>query len=538
MPHIDFGSALKTAQIEGVLPQEAELPTEAARPWAVMLLSALGGWLVTIPVVALIGMSTHDNQVGLFFWALLLILGSVFLLRSKEVPLFLEQMAAPFLISGLISLYIAFDYHNDSILNVGAFVVMLVCMLTAILIHQRWLRFVLGMAAAVLLTIWMYDLIRVQNHHYDFDYVLSWLLLHLVLLLCLAALWFQQRYINGLSGAIESFNLGAILAVILGLAWWSGQSFMMGGESWMFERVHVDANTGRLLSAGSSVMAGLGAFYLLRSWPQFRRFQIIAIVPVMLGLAYVMPALGALLALMCVLLVTRRYYMSVAVALAAVWVVGAFYYQLTWTLSFKAAVLAGAGAILAVLSMIGYRSTRISNHSSSLTSSSSVPQRFAWGLGLSTLLILVVVNFSIWQKEQLIAHGRMIFVKLAPVDPRSLMQGDYMRLNFDTLAPFDDWDESQGVREMREKMLRVVLKIDARGVAQIVDNHKQNASSPDEVAVELVMKNGRPTMVTDAFYFKEGEGERWSAAQYGEFRVDDSGKALLVGLRDANLNPM
>jgi uncharacterized membrane-anchored protein len=44
--------------------------------------------------------------------------------------------------------------------------------------------------------------------------------------------------------------------------------------------------------------------------------------------------------------------------------------------------------------------------------------------------VLVVANLGIWQKEDLVANGQPVFVALAPVDPRSLLQGDYMRLNF------------------------------------------------------------------------------------------------------------
>ena len=35
-----------------------------------------------------------------------------------------------------------------------------------------------------------------------------------------------------------------------------------------------------------------------------------------------------------------------------------------------------------------------------------------------------------------------------------------------------------------------------------------------------------------------GATERWQAARYGEFRVDGSGRALLVGLRGADLQPL
>ena len=45
-------------------------------------------------------------------------------------------------------------------------------------------------------------------------------------------------------------------------------------------------------------------------------------------------------------------------------------------------------------------------------------------------LVLAVANGSIWQREQLLGSGRVVILELAPVDPRSLMQGDYMALTF------------------------------------------------------------------------------------------------------------
>ena len=44
--------------------------------------------------------------------------------------------------------------------------------------------------------------------------------------------------------------------------------------------------------------------------------------------------------------------------------------------------------------------------------------------------------------------------------------------------------------------------------------------------------------MTDAWYFKEGEAARWARAKYGEFRVDASGRALLVGLRGPELEAL
>jgi uncharacterized membrane-anchored protein len=50
-----------------------------------------------------------------------------------------------------------------------------------------------------------------------------------------------------------------------------------------------------------------------------------------------------------------------------------------------------------------------------------------WG-GL--ILALAVVNRGIVQRERILDEGRVVLLELAPVDPRSLMQGDYMALRF------------------------------------------------------------------------------------------------------------
>jgi uncharacterized membrane-anchored protein len=53
------------------------------------------------------------------------------------------------------------------------------------------------------------------------------------------------------------------------------------------------------------------------------------------------------------------------------------------------------------------------------------------------------------------------------------------------------------------------------------------------------IRNGHVWLGTNAFFFEEGQADRFSAARYGEFRVDrQSGEAVLVGLRDAALKAL
>ena len=77
---------------------------------------------------------------------------------------------------------------------------------------------------------------------------------------------------------------------------------------------------------------------------------------------------------------------------------------------------------------------------------------------------------------------------------------------------------------------------DARNVATLL--RVDSAGRPlgaDEFRIELAPKDGRWILATDAWFFREGEAARWANARFGEFRVGADGKALLVGMADAEL---
>ena len=51
-------------------------------------------------------------------------------------------------------------------------------------------------------------------------------------------------------------------------------------------------------------------------------------------------------------------------------------------------------------------------------------------LVLGAFIVLALVNLQIFGKEAIIRDGRTVLLRLAPVDPRSLIQGDYMALRY------------------------------------------------------------------------------------------------------------
>jgi uncharacterized membrane-anchored protein len=150
---------------------------------------------------------------------------------------------------------------------------------------------------------------------------------------------------------------------------------------------------------------------------------------------------------------------------------------------------------------------------------------------LAGLAILVVVNTTVWQREQLLAAGRIVLLELAPVDPRSLMQGDYMALRFKAAT------EAFGSLELDRPADdgRLVLRVDERSVGTFARIDDGTALAANEVALRFRVRAGRPKLATNAFFFEEGTANRYEAARYGEFRVDPSGEAILTGLRDEAL---
>jgi uncharacterized membrane-anchored protein len=148
-------------------------------------------------------------------------------------------------------------------------------------------------------------------------------------------------------------------------------------------------------------------------------------------------------------------------------------------------------------------------------------------IALGALLVLAALNDAIVGKERIRRDGEVVYLSLAPVDPRSLMQGDYMALRFALAQELE-----RGSGALREgQTRRADVALDAKRVARL-------ATTEGDAALRLRyrIRGGHVWLGTNAFFFEEGSAHRYASARYGEFRVDRaSGEAVLVGLRDAEL---
>ena len=81
-------------------------------------------------------------------------------------------------------------------------------------------------------------------------------------------------------------------------------------------------------------------------------------------------------------------------------------------------------------------------------------------LWLVTLGVLGFVGVGVYGKETLIRTGEPVLLELAPVDPRSLIQGDYMDLRYKIAADLEQRD-----LPWRGKL---VIRLDEQQVAHFV----------------------------------------------------------------------
>ncbi|MEH8110654.1 GDYXXLXY domain-containing protein [Aeromonas veronii] len=154
---------------------------------------------------------------------------------------------------------------------------------------------------------------------------------------------------------------------------------------------------------------------------------------------------------------------------------------------------------------------------------------------LSGLAILAGINATVWRYEHAMSSGEVVLLRLAPVDPRSLMQGDYMRLNYEIARELTNRDTRANQDKGSDTL---VIRLDAHQVASLVADGKPDRLASDERLLQVHQSERQWQIGPDAYFFEEGSGEQYETARYGEFRLQADGKTLLVGLRDEAYQPI
>lgn len=156
------------------------------------------------------------------------------------------------------------------------------------------------------------------------------------------------------------------------------------------------------------------------------------------------------------------------------------------------------------------------------------------GILLAWCLVVAVALFSVAGHERTLNHGRLVLLELAPVDPRSLMQGDYMALRF---AVDDQLMQAylQAAPPRPPLPTYAHLQVDEAGRGSFVGVSDEAVPPAGGVVARIRYQGGRPSLGPNAFFFQEGTAAVFEAARWGGFRVAEDGTALLVSMHDEQL---
>lgn len=238
---------------------------------------------------------------------------------------------------------------------------------------------------------------------------------------------------------------------------------------------------------------------------------------------------------------------------------GGFYYQLSIPLLYKGALLVSFAVIFAIVTL--FLHARYKTPSQSAVENHSVFKAPIWLVGVFVIALLGAVNYKVQQFEDVLATGKPVVLKIAPVDPRSLMQGDYMVLNYAILSEIQqsqflsesneslESNESIDAGEANEtididesspsgKKAYILVHLDKNRVATFCEEQSEIPTDfkhcTPNVYLPIRYKGWLPELPSQDYFFAEGKGEHYAQAEYAEYRFKD-GILLLARLLDKDL---
>lgn len=158
-------------------------------------------------------------------------------------------------------------------------------------------------------------------------------------------------------------------------------------------------------------------------------------------------------------------------------------------------------------------------------------------ISANMVLVLLFFGFNIVKNEKVLSEGEIVLLELRPVDPRSLMQGDYMTLHFEVC------NHIYGLEAESNKFC--VVRLDDDRVAHFVSltNDAAVALREDELLLRYSLEKNNwgekfYTIGSDSYFFQEGTANKYTTAKYGMLKVVTKGEMIgtcsLVGLCDEN----
>ena len=155
--------------------------------------------------------------------------------------------------------------------------------------------------------------------------------------------------------------------------------------------------------------------------------------------------------------------------------------------------------------------------------------RAKWFFLLSCVLAGFLGGYAL-NTQRALQTARTVYLKIEPFDPRALLSGDYMQLNYDFERPYLAKQGQPLVLQVGEND---VLSLPASEGKEALAAQANPLQQPQTVSIKTL---GPSYRVPHQFYFQEGTGKKYENAVYAKAALLDNGSLLLVGLTDENFN--
>ncbi|WP_410512808.1 GDYXXLXY domain-containing protein [Paenibacillus sp. BR2-3] len=207
------------------------------------------------------------------------------------------------------------------------------------------------------------------------------------------------------------------------------------------------------------------------------------------------------------------------------------YYDLFWSLLHKSITLALLGVIAITVSYIIARRTDVAEIGGM--------QNGLLRRNVVLIAIVILVQFGFLgvqavRSEVLLTTGTTVKLEITPLDPRSLLQGDYIVLNYSISNPPEPFaTELEDYRGQHK--VKVVLSRDDRGVYVLNRFYKSGEALSDAEVVINGKLNGWGSIRygIETFFVPEGTGlDVQSKAKFATIRVNAQGDALIEALTE------
>ncbi len=220
----------------------------------------------------------------------------------------------------------------------------------------------------------------------------------------------------------------------------------------------------------------------------------------------------------------KDHWLEYAAILYLIGYLGYKYYDLFWTLLHKSITFAVAGVVF--LGIAIYLDKKAENYRNVGRFNFVLKDVRKW---IPIVLVqLIILSVIIFQKETILRNGTEIVLKVEPVDPRSILQGDYVQLSYN-ISQIDSDEYNNRVYVMVEKDVHGIYQI--KEIYDNIEEARDGALEDHQVIVTGKANGNTITYGIENFFIEEGTGlEVEQNAKYAKIKVGSNGDAILVSV--------